>query len=103
MAMQTSHKWMIIIGAIIVLGIIAYLIYRAIPKSGPPVVVPPGSTTTNPGILDTVQTAYCKIFPKSKLCGGPGKDGGVDPCATVTCNPNRPGWDMNGLYDNCCA
>lgn len=103
MALQTNHKWMIAIVGIIILAVIAYFIYQSIPKSGPPVNGTPGSTTTNPGILTTLQAAYCKIFPNSKLCGGQGSGGGVDPCDSVQCDPDRDGWDMDGFPNNCCS
>lgn len=98
MALQTSHKWMIVIGAIIVLALIAYLIYRLIPKSEGGGAPPVDTVNTNPGVLTALQQAYCKLFPNSKICGGQGNNNYV----TSGCDPNRPGYNNDGLYDNNC-
>lgn len=95
MALQTSHKWIIVIGSIIAIGVIAYFVYKANSKPSGPSVPPSSTTTTTPGILDTVQTQFCKLFPKSKLCGGKSSP-------TKYCDCERPGYAMDGTEDSNC-
>lgn len=99
MAMEPKTKKIILIsvGILALLGL-AYLIYKLAQPADVPVVNPDGTTTTTkPGILDTLTKQYCNLFPSSKICGGSGNQ-----YVTTGCDPERPGYNLDGLYDNNC-
>lgn len=94
MALERNHKFIIAILAIIALLVAAYFIYKAIPKS-PGGGVPVDSKTITPGLLDSINWGWLKnIFNKNPK---------TDPCANVTCDPLRSGWDIDGFPNNCCS
>lgn len=100
---KTSHKWIIAIVAILVIAGIVFAIYKlSQPSEDTPVIPPVDETHTNPGIGDTIKNGFCTLFPKSKLCGGPGKDKPVN--CVDNCDTNKYGYDCYGfLNPNCGA
>ena len=97
MALEQKHKWIIVIFAILILLVIAYFIWKAIPSESGGGAPPVSTTVTNPGLIGAVSGVFCKAFPK--LCGLAGGGGNYQ---TTGCDPDRPGYNTDGLYDNNC-
>lgn len=95
MALQTSHKWMIAIFAIIVLLVIAWFVYKSIPKSQGGGAPPVDTTHTNPGLLELASGFLGGAWIKNIF-------GKHDTYQTTGCDPNNPGFNLDGLYDNNC-
>lgn len=94
MAMQSSRKWIIAIVAIIIILVIVYLIYKSTNEE--PSQVSTTTTTTSPGLLGATTFAGIGAF-LSNLFGG-----NSQPYQTTGCDPSRPGYNLDGLYDNNC-
>lgn len=95
MALSKKHKWIIAIVAIIILLIIAYFIYKQSSKQDV-TVQSTTTTTTSPGLLGATTFAGIGAF-LSNIFGGKPKT-----YQTTACDPSRPGYNVDGLYDNNC-
>lgn len=92
MAFTTGQKWGVAIVAILAIIIIVYFLYKSLPSASEEGQTST-TTTTTPGLLSFAGGFINQI--KDFF----GKD---EPYVTVACDPSRPGYNVDGLYDNNC-
>lgn len=97
MALKTSHKWIIAVGAIIALALAAWFLYKSLPSQQTQGAPPVDTTTTNPGLAQAIAGFFGGGWGGIKNLFGGGK-----PYQTAYCDPANPGYNSDGLYDNNC-
>lgn len=90
--LKTSHKWIIVIVAIVVLLGIAWFIYKSIPAEEGGGAPPVDTTTTHPGLLELASGFVAGGWIKNLFGGGKKKVNCVSGC-----DQNAPGKDCNGF------
>lgn len=93
--MDSKTKLIIVVAAFIIIGLIAYAIYAS-SKQKPKVVVTHGTSEGSGGLGQTLGSIVSGIFGTgwagNIFGGGKGSSG-----SGAACDPNKPGYDVNGF------